>query len=138
MEDIMEFMNTHPMITWGEIEQALELSRGVLKAGKGTPEKYIEDIALLLADYGFDGPVQEQNADMIVIKAKGKPDTILNPDNVVEHYDTVYQCDDKGLHINSVNGLRYYQFRPGREYLLKLLPEDWAVAYGNQANKIKW
>ena len=66
---IHEFLSTHPLISISSIERACNISHGTLRKGKDIPERFINQIASILKDYGYNAETSlEKPEPMISVK----------------------------------------------------------------------
>ena len=97
MEEIIKYINSHDMLSWHGIEVALELTKGTLRAGKGTNPKYIPDIIRILSQYGY-GVAERHNTDNVVV-AKCETPIVTN---VTQDNDKalpyIFKCDIQGFY----------------------------------------
>jgi hypothetical protein len=59
MEKIIEFINTHPMVSWSGIEKELSLPKGTLRSGHNMNTKYIVPVEQIITKYGYSQQYRE-------------------------------------------------------------------------------
>lgn len=96
MEEIVKYINEHPMISWNGIEVALELKRSTLRRGIGTNPKYMPLIIDLLNRYGYGKEVvANYNNDVQEPVAKCTPVDTAALDKALPY---IFKCDAQGFY----------------------------------------
>lgn len=67
--NIIEFINSHPLINWGGVEKIIGAPKGTIRvnSNRSIPAKYMPLIMSIITDYGYNNDASQQQ-ETITIK----------------------------------------------------------------------
>lgn len=126
--NILDFIQSHPLISISGIEKALNITHGTLRRDK-IPEKYIGPITDLLSSYGLNKPIETNNNDVTreildTVNRKLGISSEVARITTGEYEDTVYTFDGDKLPFFIEDGLKKrMKLIPQSQFVIKIIKQ---------------